>query len=314
MSARRVLVVGAGVMGHRQAVAVRAVGDQIAAVVDTDLARASAVDSGASTYTSVQEALAQEHDLDSAIIATPSAGHLVQSTELVAAGLDVLVEKPHRVPGQDPAPLREALRRGGRLFVGMSTRHWAGVQAVIRAVAEGELGEILTYTDKMQFRLDEHSLPGWYFNSAVSGGGVLVTNGVHAFDRARAILGAELRLHTAALVRVNPAHETEDHASVVARAGASTIVSIEMSWVPYDPIGTGLIVVGTRGTARIYMDGSWSISAAGIERSGPSINIDRAPFISQWTSFRDEEAGFGLDDLEPTLALIEQIYQEVPVV
>ncbi|GHD76564.1 putative dehydrogenase [Salinibacterium amurskyense] len=314
MSARRVLVVGAGVMGHRHAVAVRAVGDQIAAVVDTDLARASAVDSGASTYTSVQEALAQEHDLDSAIIATPSAGHLVQSTELVAAGLDVLVEKPHRVPGQDPALLRDALRTGGRLFVGMSTRHWAGVKAVVSAVADGELGEILTYNDRMQFHLEEDSLPGWYFNSAVSGGGVLVTNGVHAFDRARAILGEELQFHTAALKRVNPSHETEDHASVIARVGESTIASIDMSWVPFDPIGTGLIVMGTRGTARIYMDGSWSISAIGVERSGPSINIDRAPFISQWTSFRDEEAGFGLDDLEPTLELIEQIYQEVPVV
>ena len=199
MSARRVLVVGAGVMGHRHAAAVRAVGDHIAAVVDTDLARASAVDSGASTYTSVQEALAQGHDFDSAIIATPSAGHLVQSTELVAAGLDVLVEKPHRVPGQDPAPLRAALARGGRLFVGMSTRHWAGVQAVVDASVSGELGEVLTYTDRMQFHLEEDSLPSWYFNSAVSGGGVLVTNGVHAFDRARAITGSDLRFQTAAL-------------------------------------------------------------------------------------------------------------------
>jgi len=313
MSPRQVLVIGAGVMGHRHAAAVRAAGDHVAAVVDTDLARASAIDASAQTYTTVEEALAAGRDFDSAIIATPSAGHLEQATELLAAGLDVLVEKPHRIPGQNPARLQEALAEGGRLYVGMSTRHWDGVRAVVDAVADGELGEILSYTDRMQFHLEADSLAGWYFDSSVSGGGVLVTNGVHAFDRARAIIGHDLSLQAAVLKRINPEHEGEDHATVIARVGSSALASIEMSWVPFEPIGSGLIVMGTRGTARIYMDGSWSISAIGVQRSGPAIDIDRDPFIRQWKSFCDDESGFSLADLEPTLKLIEQIYTEVPL-
>jgi len=314
MSVSRVLVIGAGAMGHRHAAAIRAVGDHIVAVVDPDLTLARAVDPSAATYTSLEEALSQRSTFDCAIIATPSVAHLTQSTELVTAGLDVLVEKPHRLPGQDPTPLHDALGGGGRLFVGMSTRHWPGVKAVARAVAQGELGEILTYSDRMQFHLEENSLPAWYFNPAVSGGGVLVTNGVHAFDRARAILGHELKFQTATLMRIDLARDGETHATVICRSGENAVASIDVSWLAFEPLGTGVVILGTRGSAEIRMDGSWSISAIGIQQSGPSIDINRDPFVDQWKSFRRSEPGFALADLEPTLELIEQIYMEASIV
>ena len=305
---RRVLVVGAGVMGHRHAAAVRAAGDRVAVVVDADLTRARALDENALAFGSLAGALASPETVDAAIIATPSFQHLDQLVTLAAAGIPTLVEKPPRIPGQDPADLLTAASGGADVFVGMSTRHWPGYVELTRAVGAGELGEIVGYTDRMAFALPEGALPAWYFDRSVSGGGVLVTNGVHALDRARALLGP-LDEVTATIRPVLPGHDTEDHAVVRFRAGTTT-GSIELLWAPYEPVGTGLVVTGTRGAAHIAMDGSWCISNGDGTRTGDAIDIDTVPFAAQWQAFRSRAVGFGVDDLEPTLTLIESLYRE----
>ena len=113
-----VLVVGAGVMGHRHAAAVRALGDRVAVVVDANLERARALDENALTFESLDTALAARPTVDAAIIATPSGQHLDQLLLLVTAGIPTLVEKPHRVPGQDATALAEAVDGGAEVFVG----------------------------------------------------------------------------------------------------------------------------------------------------------------------------------------------------
>ncbi|GAA1953887.1 Gfo/Idh/MocA family protein [Microbacterium aquimaris] len=305
---RRVLVVGAGVMGHRHAAAVRAAGDRVALAVDADLTRARALDENALAYGSLAGALASPETVDAAIIATPSFQHLDQLVTLAAAGIPTLVEKPHRIPGQDPAGLLTAVSGGAEVFVGMSTRHWPGYVELTRAIGAGELGEIVGYTDRMAFALPEGALPAWYFDRSVSGGGVLVTNGVHALDRARALLGP-LEKVTATMRPVLPGHDTEDHARVRFRAGTAT-GSIELLWAAYEPVATGLTVTGTRGAGHIAMDGSWRISTRDATRTGDAIDIDTVPFAAQWQAFRTGAAGFSIDDLEPTLTLIESLYRE----
>ncbi|MDX2376772.1 Gfo/Idh/MocA family oxidoreductase [Microbacterium sp. LRZ72] len=305
---QRVLVVGAGVMGHRHARAVRAAGDCVTAVVDADLARARALDENALAFSSIADALEGHDEIDAAIIATPSFQHLDQLTTLASAGIPTLVEKPHRIPGQDPAALRAAVAGGADVFIGMSTRHWPAYVALTRSVASGELGEVVSYTDRMAFALPESALPAWYFDRTISGGGVLVTNGVHSLDRARALLGPLAEVE-ATMRPIIPGHQIEDHALVRFRAGA-TSGSIELLWAPYQPLGAGLIVTGTLGSASVGMDGAWQIVTAAGERSGDAIDIDTAPFVAQWRAFRSGETGYGIDDLEPTLTLIESLYQE----
>ena len=305
---QRVLVVGAGAMGHRHAAAVRTAGDRVTVVVDADLARARALDENALPFDSLTGALDGPEEIDAAIIATPSFQHLDQLTTLAAAGIPTLVEKPHRIPGQDPSPLRAAVADGAEVFVGMSTRHWPAYVELGRAVRDGELGELLTYTDRMAFALPDGALPAWYFDRSVSGGGVLVTNGVHALDRARALLGPLTDVH-ATMRSVIPGHDTEDHAAVHFRAGGTSGV-IELLWAPYESLGTGLVITGTRGSACVGMDGSWRIVTAAGESSGDAIDIDTVPFLAQWRAFRSRVDGFGVDDLEPTLTLIESLYRE----
>ncbi len=312
MTAIRVGIVGAGAMGRRHAAAVRAHGDTVAAVHDPDpenTAELIAENPGAVSVAA--------HELasmaDAAVIATPSPQHLAQAIELLDAGLDVLVEKPHRIPGQDPEPLLESLRRSGRMcMVGMTTRHRPGFAAVAQAVRDGVIGSILGYDDAVHFPLGRDSLPAWYFDPARSGGGVLLTNGVHVLDRARAALQSELTLDGARLVRVFPEHGTEDAAEVTLHAAGGIPVHVSLLWSPTGSPEPGLRITGTRGAAVVRQDGSWELVTEYGITTGDAVP-ESVPLGIQWGAFRDRVTGFAVADLEPTLCLIEEIYRRHPI-
>jgi predicted dehydrogenase len=307
-----VLVLGAGAIGRRQAAAVRAAGDAVVAVVDADPNRAAelATEHSAQVVPSLEAALAAGSDYDVVIIATPSLQHLAQSELIAAAGIDMVVEKPHRIPGESVTALRAAIAgSGARYSVGMTTRHWPGIIATGEAYREGKLGDLLEYSDRLHFRLSAAGLAPWYFDPISRGGGVLLTNGVHAIDRMRAILGELPGLSGARLTRVFPDHRCEDSAELRFAAASGAPASISLLWCAPDPLATGLTVTGTRGVARVAMDGSWSIRAVDGESSGPAVD-GQEPFDRQWLAVRAGAAGFGLDDLEPTLGMIERIHGE----
>lgn len=310
MSVTRALIVGAGVMGRRHADAIRAAGDVIAVVVDADAARAQALSPDAVVASTLEEALGLRGLYDVAVLATPSALHLEQSALLLAADLPVLIEKPHRVPGQSTELLHATLAQtAGYAFIGMTTRHWPGMETVAQAVADGSLGEVLTYRDRMGYRLESDSLPEWYFQPGTSGGGIVVTNGVHAIDRARAMLG-DFSVDSSSSAMPTPEQGLERYALIEGRTGAGARVSIELLWTPYEPLNTGLVITGTLGNASVCMDGSWSISTVSGEHHGEAIDVETVPFVRQWRAFLDRRPGFSVDELEPTLALIERFYEE----
>jgi predicted dehydrogenase len=308
MTGRAVLVVGAGVIGLRHLRAVVGAGDRVVAVVDGDRARAQAAadEFGGTAFTELTEALGA--GADTAILATPSTVHLSQSVQALEAGLDVLVEKPHRVPDQRPAALAAAIE-GRRYMVGMTTRHWPGIRALAAALQGGELGQVLSYDDRMHFRLGPDDLAPWYFDRSVSGGGILLTNGVHALDRARALLGSPLSVVQQRFLTVFPDHECEDSAELTLVTSDGVPVRLSMLWSPVEPLGGGLTVTGTAGVAQVAPDGSWRLQTETSERAGGAIHPDE-PFAAQWRAFVAGEPGFGHDDLEPTLQLIEQCYRE----
>ena len=311
MTSRSVLLVGAGVIGHRHMQAATRFGDHISAVVDGDRARADAAASqyGAAAFSTLTEALAAS-PVDVIVIATPSPQHHAQAIEALANGADVLVEKPHRVPGDSADELAAAVAdASGRYVIGMTTRHWPGVRAAASAVANGDLGTVLSYSDRMHFTLAPDALPAWYFVRESAGGGVLLTNGVHAIDRARALLGSDLTVVASRLVTVFADHEVEDSAELRLVSGDGVPVDLSMLWSPADAFATGVTITGTAGFAHVEMDGSWVVKTTSSHTHGGPVS-DQQPFDLQWDSFSRAESGFGFDELEPSIALIEQCYRE----
>src|SRR5260370_33574573 len=94
MSQPRVAVIGAGAFGQNHCRVVHeSVRAQLAAIVDTDAARAA---EAAARYQTVAFTDARElpGKIDAAIIAAPTTVHAEIGCYLLAAGIDVLVEKP----------------------------------------------------------------------------------------------------------------------------------------------------------------------------------------------------------------------------
>lgn len=312
-----VVVVGAGRMGAAHAAAIASAGDRVAAFLDSDLARA---ESAADRYGG--QAAATDGDLAGAIepfaragasavlIASPSALHLAHATAAVACGLPVLLEKPPWVPGQDAGRLVEASRGGAVIAVGMTTRFNPGIQALHGGVRSGALGSVLAAHDRIAFTLSPGDLENWYFDPERSGGGVLVTNGVHSLDRLAWILGEDLVLGNV-LRSAEMLRTCEDVAIVDGTAGTAAVRVIEL-WARGPVPPNELLLLGTKGSAWTDAEGNWQVSGLGGSNSGT-----RPPgwseLAAQWRSFRDlvlagRRDGVlpGLAELAPTMALLEQ--------
>jgi predicted dehydrogenase len=303
------LIVGAGTMGTAHALAARELGDEVVAVVDPDPDVCSRLASrfGARTFATVADAIAAS-PIDAAAIASPSGLHLAQSVELVTAGVAVLVEKPHRLPGEDPEPLRQALASGrSRYQVGMSTRYLPGMAALAGAVHAGALGTLAFCSDSIWFQLADDSLPRWYFSREESGGGVLLTNGVHALDRLRWLIGGDLELEDAVLADLAGRGDCETSAQLRLRGPADATLTVSLLWSPWPLPPSALVVVGTEGSGVLRGDGSHSLSTASHEAHGGATAVDDS-YARQWRDFRGEGLGPGLEELEPTLRLIERVY------
>ena len=308
----KVAIVGAGWMGGVHAGAIDAAGDSVALVIDADPGRAETIAAahGASAATELSRAA----DCDAAVIATPSAAHLGQAVALAAEGVPLLVEKPHRLPGEDPEALRAALLRGGGLYrVGLTTRFHPGLQRLKSALHDQALGEIVAYSDSYHFRLDPGTLSPWYFDRASAGGGVVTTNGVHLIDRAGWLLGGRPEvLEAEGLVTMFDDHAVEDHAQITLRVNGVT-ARLSLLWAPFDTPAPELRVIGRKGIARVWLDG-WRIeTAAGVE-AGSNDRPDDA-FTAQWRAFRDRLAGHpggadcpDLETMEATMEIIGEIY------
>jgi predicted dehydrogenase len=298
-------------MGQRHAAAVHAFGDRVAVVVDQNPARAAklAQKYQAVAFGDLRDALASEISFTLGVIASSTMQHYQQTIDLLEREIPLLVEKPHRAPGQDPLPLKVAEDSKGYIFVGMTTRHWPGFQEIRKTLHSGELGEVLFYSDRMHYLLADETLPNWYFDPSLSGGGVLLTNGVHALDRVLVLLGEMPSLVSAHLRRVFPSHQCEDSAEIQLETARRAPVNLSMSWVPYEPKETGVMIHCSNGEAKLNMDGSWSVLTPSLVRSGPPLGTTD-PFLLQWQAFRANEPGFGLSDLELTMGMIERIYEK----
>lgn len=299
----RVALVGAGWMGGRHGHAVTEHGDSVSVVVDRLGERAEALASVFGAVASNGLATAPFDSIDAAIVCTPTSDHSQTSRYLLDRGIPVLVEKPHRMPSQDPWRIRDD---DPLCWVGLSTRYLRGMAAVRNAVKEGLLGEIVFWSDRIWFELSHDSLPRWYFDPAIAGGGVLTTNGVHALDRVRWMLGS-VRVESSYLGGLFDDHRTEDVAVLTGVSG-QTCVEISLLWSKGAVPPSELTVVGTDGTASVRQGKDWEIVADGRSERGTEAGGED-PLVSQWGAFRVALLTEGHDG--PTPHSLERVMNDI---
>jgi 1,5-anhydro-D-fructose reductase (1,5-anhydro-D-mannitol-forming) len=177
--------VGLGRAAGRLALAANRIpGVRITAVASTDAAKAQAFAAehgSAKSYTSYDELLADQ-GVAGVVIASANAGHLPQVTRAAAAGKHVFCEKPVGRNGVEARAAVEACRRAGVTFgVGYHLRYHPLIRQARDAIAAGTLGEVRLLRGHFYVGR-QYDRSGWRSEANASGGGALVSTGVHVID------------------------------------------------------------------------------------------------------------------------------------
>jgi predicted dehydrogenase len=255
----RVALLGNGWIQEFHARGVRAHPDgELAAVANhrAASARAFADRHGIPRVTTDWEALADDPQVDAAIVATPNALHAPQAVALLEAGVHVLVEKPMAMTVAECDHMIAAARRGGAsLMVAHCWRFRAEVIALRDRIAAGELGEIVKTRG---YGVHANWGPtGWFTDPVLAGGGALPDMGVHAIDTVRFLLGDPEPVRVEAVVGTRYArgrYTVDDDAIVLIGWSNGTNSVVESGW--WQPhlggVEADTEVYGTGGYTRIW--------------------------------------------------------------
>jgi predicted dehydrogenase len=230
-------------------------GAEIVAVADAraGAAEAAAARVGATAHTSVDQLL-DRAEPDAVIVCTPPDTHPDVALAAIARRTAVLCEKP-LATRIGPAQTMIAAARAAGVPLTMATK-FRFVTDVVRArtlVADGAIGDLIQLENRFASRVDMRSR--WNADPAVSGGGVLIDNGTHSVDIARAFLGP---IHEVLVVegpRVQ-AVEVEDSVQVLLRAASGATATIDLSWSYDHSTDTFLALYGSEGVIRVGWKGS----------------------------------------------------------
>ena len=249
----RLGLAGAGRMGRTHLAALAGSRQvRVTGLAEPDPAvRAAAARPGLPGFATVAGLLAAGN-LDGVLVAAPTSAHSPIVTEIAAAGLPVLCEKPC---GLDTAQARACAAAADRAGVLLQVAYWRRfvpeLAALRQRIRAGELGQILAVNC---YQWDE-APPGAGFRGA--SGGIFADMGVHEFDQVRWLTGQEfgaLRVaaaRPAAAGEAGPASTDPDCGQVVAEldGGGTAMISLGR-WHPAGDT-CRVEVFGTAGTASV---------------------------------------------------------------
>jgi myo-inositol 2-dehydrogenase/D-chiro-inositol 1-dehydrogenase len=184
----RLGLIGAGRMGriHMRALSNSELVRVIAVADPSEASRACVVDADVQKYPDVA-ALLRASNLDGVLLAAPGTLHLRLVTQLAAAGMPILCEKPCGVSVSDAREAAATARRHGtKLQIAYWRRFVPSLQRLRQRIIAGELGALYFIAC---YQWDGEPPPIAF---RASSGGIFVDMGVHEFDQIRWLSGQEL--------------------------------------------------------------------------------------------------------------------------
>jgi predicted dehydrogenase len=158
---------------------------RLTACVDADLGRARALAEAAGVPDARIASVVGDIEgvCDAALVALPNYLHADTCVALLAAGCDVLVEKPMATAVADCDRMIDAARRSDRVFgVAMVRRFIPAYQFVHRLVASRTFGAVRRVVVREGVAYNWPATTGFFLKRREAGGGVLVDFGSHVFD------------------------------------------------------------------------------------------------------------------------------------
>ncbi len=248
-------IIGCGRIAQRHAEHINNIG-KLVAVCDIvpEKATALAEKYKAKPYSSVEEMLADQHEITVVSVCSPNGLHAAHTIAALKAGFHVLCEKPMALSVQDCGEMiKEAEKANRRLFIVKQNRFNPPVAAVKKIIDEGRLGKIYSAQLNCYWnRNNEYYQNSWKGTKDMDGG-TLFTQFSHFIDLLYWMVGDVKDVHA---FIANYHHkgiiEFEDTGTVSLKFYNGAIGTINYSVNSYDHNMEGsLTVFGEKGTLKI---------------------------------------------------------------
>ncbi len=206
---------------------------------------------GCRTYQTIDELIADE-EIELVDIATRSCDHYEHACRALAAGKDVVLEKPSCTNLSDFEDLLTRANRPGkpRLFFRQNRRFEVGFEEMRRIIDSGVLGKVfeLRFSQYGYQRRDDWQTLSKY------GGGQMYNWGPHLLDHALQLLGAPVREVSADNIHAAAGGDCEDHFSIRMTGENGRYATVSVSGSVALQNGRIYSAFGTRGSAVMEND------------------------------------------------------------
>ncbi len=291
-------IIGAGGIGRMHADAAVRAGVRVAGFCDVnnDAATAAAADFEDAVACADLDQLLSRTAVDAVVIAVPNAFHKAAALTALAAGVNVLLEKPMALTlAECDEVVAAAASSSSVVQVGFVCRCSPVAQLVEQLIRSGRLGKIYHARGQWYRRRGIPGLGGWFTTKEVSGGGVLIDLGVHMIDLMLHLAGRPVATRANAVctsmfggalgdyvhhdmwggpVRTNGTFDVEDGMAGMIRCGRDFTMELSLAWaanIVEEEMPAEILILGDRGGARFQL---WEdhISVA-VEEDGQLIDL-----------------------------------------
>jgi predicted dehydrogenase len=229
----RVAVIGAGHIGAIRANVVK--NDPLSklvavADVNIDAARNLASSLDVMAY-GEWESIMWRKDIDAVVVSTPTKFHCEITTAALWQGMHVLCEKPLGMTVSEIERMRAAIPQGLVVKTGFNYRHMAHVVAAKNELEMGTIGKPYFLRCRFGHGGKPNYEKDWCTNANLSGGGVLLEQGIHVFDLVRYLFGEP----TSLVARLSQFYwpfvgGAEDNGFCMLETASGQVAQIHVSW------------------------------------------------------------------------------------
>jgi predicted dehydrogenase len=240
------------------------------------------------------------HQLDAAFIISPHVYHHDQARDCMRAGIDVLLEKPMVMNGEEAASLikiREETKR--LLVVAFPGSLSPQIRTAVKLLRSGQLGVLQSINATVWQSWGPGTVHTWRQQPAISGGGFLFDTGAHMLNTVVDLAGEEF-IEVAAWLD-NNGRPVETEGVVIGRLASGALVTLH---------GSGEAIPSCASDVRLFCSkailrtGIWGerleIQKAGENDFSP---VEVAPSMGVWEQFLAVRSGLVENPCPPEVGL-----------
>lgn len=247
--------------------------------VENQKAEDYAQEFGGKAFASAEELLGGQ-TIDVASICTPPSSHENLACTAMQNGVHVICEKPLAHTSQSARVMCQCAADTGMLLVtAYKFRFFANVLWAKTLLDEGKLGKVVFARNIFAGQIDMSDR--WFSKKEISGGGVMLDNGVHSIDLLRFLFGEVDGVFAVARNAGQPM-EVEDSCRLMLNMSSSIWASVDLSWVAGQSQNI-LEIHGTDGLVELWWNGGSFVPKSGepSEFTPPNDPVAADPFAAE---------------------------------